>query len=67
MIFSRRAKSISSSRVATIDSAPLKDVDQFVVSKRYVYFRYLDSKSATVLSEFLIYLISKLYCARVLV
>jgi len=64
MIFSRRAESIFSLRVATIDFAPLKDVSLFVVSERDIYSRYLDSKSMTMLSELLIYLMSKSYYAR---
>ena len=66
MIFSRRAESIFSLKVATIDFVLLKDISLFVVSKRDVCSRYLDSKSVIMLSESLIYLISKLYYARML-
>jgi len=49
--------------LATIDLALLKEISLFVVLKRDICSRYLDSKSATVLSEPLIYLMSNLYYA----
>ena len=65
MISSKRAEFIFSFKVAAIDFTLLKDINLFVVS-RGTYFGYLDSKSTTVLSELLIYLMPKSYYARVL-
>jgi len=66
IISSRRAKFVFSSRVAAIDLASLGGVGLFAVSRKGVYFRYLDSESRTILSKPLIYLMLKSYYARML-
>ena len=60
IIFSRRAKFVFSSRVAAINLALLGEVGLFVVSRKDIYSRYLDSESTTILSKLLIYLMLKL-------